>query len=127
MEQLCPCGSTSAYAECCKLIHDNLQHAHSAEQLMRARYTAFSKGFIDFIYDSFHPDSRPHQHKDAIAQWASENKWLKLEILHSDSSHVEFKAHYLNADMQAEVHHEMSTFKKAKGIWYFLRGAEVRS
>lgn len=127
MNNFCPCGSNMAYAECCQLIHDNPSAATTAEQLMRARFTAFSKGLIDFIYLTFHPDCRRLQNKAAIAQWAQENKWMQLEILRSDSSHVEFKAHYLNNQLHAEVHHEKSTFKKAKGNWYFLKGQEVEA
>lgn len=118
----CPCGNSIAYESCCALIHQDLKHAKSAEALMRARYTAFVKHDIDFIYDTFHPSTRPYQNKIEIAQWAIDSKWMQLEILNSSQSTVEFKAYYLDSTLQPYVHHEKSTFQKHQGLWYYVDG-----
>ncbi len=53
----CPCGSHSSYATCCEPIISGNRVAETAEQMMRARYTAHDKVEIDFIFNSTHPDS----------------------------------------------------------------------
>lgn len=118
----CTCCSGKTYEDCCAPIHAKLAAAETAEQLMRARYCAFTKGMVDFIYDSFFPAQRRLQHKPAIAQWAAENKWMQLEVLSVSDSVVEFKAHYLNAAGEVEIHHEKSSFKKLNGSWYYTTG-----
>jgi len=118
----CECGSNRSYTDCCFLIHQDIGNAKTAEQLMRARYTAFTRSLIDFLYDSFHPDSRGFQNKKDIETWARENKWMHLEILNLRGDTVEFQAHYLNKQFEPEVHHEKSRFKKSLGIWYYLDG-----
>ncbi|WP_133640559.1 YchJ family protein [Sphingobacterium paludis] len=118
----CNCGSARFYADCCLLVHQDRQAAITAEQLMRARYTAFTRSLIDFLYDSFHPDSRRYQNKKEIAAWAQENKWMHLEIIQASTTTVEFKAHYLDKQFEPAVHHEKSRFKKDRGIWYYLDG-----
>ena len=118
----CPCGSEKSYNSCCALVHQELSTAQSAEAIMRARYSAFAKGIIDFLYDSYHPQVRRFQQKSAIAQWAAENKWMQLEIINTSPSTVTFKAHYLAPSGDVEIHHEKSTFKQQGNCWYYYDG-----
>ena len=122
MIQLCPCGSTLSYQNCCNRIHQNQQLAETAEQLMRSRYTAFTFGLVDFLYDSFHPQTRRFQKKSEIESWAKENNWQELEIIKSTASTVEFKAYYIDLNGELHVHHEKSNFKQLNGIWYYYDG-----
>ncbi|GHE34238.1 YchJ family protein [Sphingobacterium griseoflavum] len=123
MMQTCHCGTSLSYPDCCGKIHENLALAGTAEELMRARYTAFSLQLIDFLYDSFHPSTRRFQQKKDIEQWAKSNKWMQLEILNSTLSTVEFRAHYLDPQFQVAVHHEKSNFRKLHGLWYYVDGS----
>lgn len=120
--QKCPCGQQKSYTICCETIHNNPHKALTAEQLMRARYSAFSLQKINFLYDTYYPTVRSSQSKTAIQNWARENKWLRLEILESTQNHVEFKAFYINSASNLELHHEISTFKQLNGSWYYLAG-----
>ncbi len=122
MHRTCPCGSTSSYAECCELIHLNASLANTAEQLMRARYVGFVLQKIDFLYNTFHPDSRRFQKKQAIEQWSKENSWQGLEIVKSTENTVEFKAHYLDKKHESCIHHEKSQFKKLQNRWFYFNG-----
>lgn len=122
VQENCPCGSNKTYFDCCNRIHTNLKNATSAEELMRARYSAFVKLNIEFIYDSFHPTTRRFQNKKDIEIWAKENKWMQLEIIKSTESTVEFKAHYLGPDLEVNVHHEKSKFKLVQNCWYYYDG-----
>ncbi len=120
--QQCPCNSQKEYSECCGKIHQDPKNAASAEQLMRARYSAFVRQEIDFIYNTFHPTTRRFQNKKDIAIWAQENKWMQLEIVQSSTHTVEFKAHFLDMDGQVQIHHEKSTFKQQQNCWYYVDG-----
>lgn len=120
--ETCPCGTGKPYDSCCELVHTQLSAAQTAEALMRARYCAFAKGLIDFLYDTYHAQVRRYQQKTAIAQWAAENKWMQLEIIQATAATVEFKAHYLCPSGDVEIHHEKSTFKKQGDCWYYYDG-----
>jgi len=54
----CPCGSGATYAVCCEPIISGAQPAATAEQLMRARYSAYVGVEMDFVFESTHPDHR---------------------------------------------------------------------
>lgn len=118
----CPCGSQQEFSSCCELIHQNQSTAKTAEQLMRARYSAFVVQNIDFLYNTFHPTSRRFQNKQEIKTWALENKWMQLEIVHTTNQTVTFKAHYLDPHLETQIHHEKSTFKIWNGLWYYVDG-----
>lgn len=122
MKQLCPCGSTHSYQNCCNRIHEALRQAESAEQLMRARYSAFCLERIDFLYESFHPQTRRFQKKAEIESWAKENNWQELQLIKSTNSTVEFKAFYIDLQGDLHIHHEKSTFKQLNGVWYYYDG-----
>ncbi|ERJ58091.1 hypothetical protein M472_04865 [Sphingobacterium paucimobilis HER1398] len=89
---------------------------------MRARYSAFAVGNIDFLYDTFHPSTRRYQNKKDIKNWATENKWLKLEIMASTLQTVEFKAYFKDHNDNVQIHHEKSNFKELQGRWYYVDG-----
>lgn len=122
MVQLCPCGSQKEFAACCEIIHQNPSQASSAQELMRARYAAFCTHHIDFLYNSTHPQTRRFHNKKDIQQYATESKWMFLEIIASSKNTVEFKAHYMDKDLNVIVHHEKSNFKQLNGTWYYLDG-----
>ena len=118
----CYCGSDMSYQKCCKIIHDNYKNADSAEQLMRARYSAFALHMVDFLYETFHPTSRRFQKKAEIEQWSKENKWEGLEIIKATENTVEFKAFFTDPFAEKQVHHEKSRFQTLQGTWYYLDG-----
>lgn len=118
----CPCGNPKEYIDCCEKVHKDLKEAQTAEMLMRARYSAFVVLNIDFLYDTFHPSTRSFQIKRDIEAWAKECKWMQLEILKATVDTVEFKAYYMDMDLNTHVHHERSNFKQFQGSWYFVDG-----
>ena len=78
----CPCGSWKTLAACCALIHADESLAVAAEQLMRARYTAFVTANIDFVLRTYHSRCNSHSERDEIAV-AAEIDWIKLQIMDS--------------------------------------------
>lgn len=123
-ESNCPCG-LGIYTSCCQPLHLRQVKAQTAEQLMRSRYSAFSKHEIDYIVKTTAIGQQQALDVAAIHDWSKSNQWLKLEVVQAkekiDKNHaqVEFKAHYHDGK-QAQVHHEVSHFVLHEGDWYFL-------
>lgn len=121
----CYCGTEKTYEECCqKFINDEEMPSTSAE-LMRSRYSAYAAKEIDYLRESLDPQNRGDFDIRATSQWANEATFTQLEILkHEDNGNkglVEFKAHFTIAG-EDHVHHEISTFRKQAGQWYYKSG-----
>lgn len=128
----CPCGSTIAYAECCEPIISGKRSAETAEQLMRARYSAYATAAVDFLFETTHPDHRKEYDHAGTKVWAENSEWLGLEILdvyrggpEDTAGEVEFIARYREKKVSRE-HHERGQFKRENEKWYFTNGAMVK-
>ncbi|WP_295904549.1 YchJ family protein [uncultured Bdellovibrio sp.] len=121
----CPCGSGKSYVECCGVYHSGKALAPTAEALMRSRYSAFAKNQMQYLRDTTDPQTLDLIDDDANKEWAERAKFLKLEIVHAEEKGtkgtVEFKAFY-SVDDEDYVHHEVSTFRKQAGEWFFKSG-----
>lgn len=129
---LCPCGSGNSYSECCEQIISGRAIAKTAEELMRARYSAYVFAKMDFIFDSTHVDHREGYDHAGTKEWAESAQWLGLKIITTkrggvDDSigEVEFIASFRDKETDHE-HHEVGQFKKKDGNWYFTDGKMVR-
>lgn len=89
---------------------------------MRSRYSAYALQKADYLIETTHPSERKYYSKSEIENWSKSNTWIKLEVLRAFDDKVEFKAYYLDENLLAKVHHEKSTFKQEKGIWYYVDG-----
>lgn len=128
----CPCGSGAVFAECCEPIITGVRPATTAEQLMRARYSAYAGAQMDFIFESTHPDHRNGYDHDGTREWAESSEWLGLEIVgatrggQDDSTgEVEFIARFKEKGVLRE-HHECGQFRKRDGLWLFTEGSMVK-
>ncbi len=124
----CPCGSTKNYSDCCEPIIKGVKKAPTAEALMRSRYTAFAKGELDHVEKSHHSSTRDELDMESVKSWANNSEWLGLEIRELDkglekdlTGTVEFKCKF-NFNGAEQTHHELSTFKKENGEWFFVDG-----
>lgn len=129
---LCPCGSGIPYSDCCEQIISGGRSAKTAEQLMRARYSAYVNAEMDFIFESTHPEHRQGYDHSGTKEWAETAEWQGLEIISTtrggcDDSvgEVEFIARFVEKGDSRE-HHEAGQFKRKEGIWYFTEGQMVR-
>ena len=125
----CPCGSKSAYDECCGPLHRGERTADTAEELMRSRYAAFVKQEIDYIVDTSHSDARKDLKRDEIETWAKSSTWNGFEVVDvqgggpdDEQGMVEFVAWYDDAEGDEIEHHEKSVFTREDGEWRFLDG-----
>ena len=130
--ETCPCGSGVDYAACCQPIIRGKQPAKTAEQLMRARYSAHAKVEIDFLYDSTHPDHREGYDHKGTRKWAEKSAWHGLEILGTTgggakdkTGEVEFIARFRDKE-GVRRHHEIGHFEKKRGRWLFTEGEMVK-
>lgn len=128
----CPCGSGNAYNECCQPVITGEQPARTAEQLMRARYSAYVKAEMDFIFESTHPDHRTGYDHKGTREWAENAEWHGLEIVAThkggtddSAGEVEFIARFSEKGEQRE-HHECGQFKRQDGRWFFTDGVMAR-
>lgn len=130
---MCHCGSGAALSACCQPIISGQRPAETAEQLMRARYTAYVTTAMDFIFESTHPDFRAGYDHAGTRAWAENSEWLGLEIISTlkggaeDSvGEVEFIARFKEKGGLPREHHENGQFKKEKGTWYFTEGVMLK-
>ena len=128
----CPCGSGSTYAECCQPFITGVRPAETAEQLMRARYSAYVHAEMDFIFESTHPDHRQGYDHAGTKEWAESSEWLGLKIVATtkggaDDSvgEVEFVANFTEKGTARE-HHECAQFQRKDGAWLFTEGTMVK-
>lgn len=127
----CHCGSKLKFSDCCEPIINFQCKANTAEKLMRARYSAYAVGAIDFIEKSIHPKFRKDFDKKSSAQWSQLAKWKSLEVVSTEQGLekdqkglVEFKALY-SMDDQDIIHHELAEFKKVEDQWFFVDGKQI--
>lgn len=131
---ICPCGSGREFAACCGPIVAGEQPAPTAEALMRARYTAYTQGAIDFLLASVHPEHREDHDPDGVREWAENSEWHGLEILDTANGGeddaggtVEFVCLYAY-DGEERRHHENASFARHDdGQWYFVEGEPVKA
>lgn len=122
----CPCGRNKPYAVCCEPVHNDIQLAITAEDLMRSRYSAFTLGMGSYLFKSHHSTTRVESEKNAIEKWAKSVQWMRLEVLNTTkgmandtNGTVEFKAFFMEAG-KLQIIHENSTFSKENGHWVYL-------
>jgi len=120
-DRLCPCGSGRPLADCCGRYHAG-EVAPTAEALMRSRYTAYVLGLIDYIRQTWTPETWP----PAFPPDATE--WLGLSILRTDKGGeaddegiVEFVAAFREKGNVRGLR-EVSRFVKRDGRWLYAEG-----
>lgn len=98
---------------------------------MRARYSAYVKGEVDFLIDSLHPDGAAGVDRESTKAWSQNAEWHGLEILSTsaggekeETGEVEFVAKYSMQD-EPQRHHERAMFKRHNGHWLYLDGTEI--
>jgi len=129
----CPCGSGKSYETCCEPVIKGTCSAETAEQLMRARYSAHVKVEADFLFESTHPDHRRGYDHQGTRRWAAESNWYGLEILGCEAGTagdergtVEFVARFRDRS-GVRSHHERGGFQKYRGEWRFTEGEMVKA
>jgi SEC-C motif-containing protein len=127
--QECPCGG-GEFLHCCGPIINANETASTPERLMRARYSAYATGAINFLEKSTHSKTRQHFDPVEAERWSKDSRWLGLTIHSVDSSlpnraHVNFEARYEDKDGVPIFHRERSLFEREGDEWRFVSGGAI--
>jgi SEC-C motif-containing protein len=95
---------------------------------MRARYSAYATGAVDFLYESSGPEVRAEFNEETTREWSKTAEWKGLEIVETEKGgaddeegYVSFIARYAAQGKDCE-HCESAYFKKLDGAWRFIDG-----
>ncbi len=120
----CPCDTGLPYAACCGRWHAGPLHlqAPDAQALMRSRYSAYVLRLPQYLFDTWHPSTRPSE----LSRQEPGQRWLGLGVkryVALDASHatVEFVARS-KLGGRAQRQHETSRFVREDGRWYYVDG-----
>jgi SEC-C motif-containing protein len=124
----CPCGSGADLDQCCGPIITGTRPAPTAEALMRSRYTAFVRGNLDHIQNTYARAQREGVDLPAVKGMFGSVEWMGLEIFDTarggeddDTGTVDFAARFRRGG-EARVHRERSNFHREEGRWVYVDG-----
>jgi SEC-C motif-containing protein len=130
-EDGCPCKSGRIFGECCAPVIAGEKKAATAEELMRARYSSYVTGAVDFLRSSAVKEVQEEFDEAASRAWSAQAEWHGLEIVGTeaggagdDEGIVEFRALY-TANGEFCNHHEVAKFVREKDGWKFADGELV--
>ncbi len=120
MFEPCDCGSGETYIGCCGRLHSGAP-ARDAEELMRSRYTAYSRGNVPYLLKSWAPETRPAP----LALDASQH-WIGLtihrhETTGPDTATVRFTARWRQGTKTGRLT-EISRFRREGQGWVYVDG-----
>jgi SEC-C motif domain protein len=119
----CPCGSGLVLSACCGPVLSGSRQAATAEELMRARFTAHALRDFSFVHRTYAPTARQPY---VAGPDGPTTEWTRL-VVHShqpgktaDTATVEFSA-YGKDDGVEQVLHEKAAFIRQDGEWLYTR------
>ena len=130
-DQPCPCGSGASYGRCCGPLHQGIQRAATAEQLMRSRYSAFALKQVDYLIATHpEPGTPVAKRRRELRASCEQTRWLGLRITAVEAGdegdlqgRVSFEASF-SAAGQRQWLKETSLFQRrgeqADGDWLYI-------
>jgi SEC-C motif-containing protein len=119
----CPCGSGQSFGSCCGAILAGRRPAATAEELMRARFTAHVRQDFAFLHRTYRPTARLPYVEDPAKP---ATQWTRL-VVHRhepgatpDTATVDFSA-YGTEEGREVVLHEKAEFARDDGAWIYTR------
>jgi SEC-C motif domain protein len=116
----CECGSGTSYLGCCGRLHSGAP-ARDAEELMRSRYCAFSRGNAPYLQKSWAVETRPLiLHLDPAQTWTG----LTIdrhEVTGPDTARVRFTATWRTGTRTGRMT-ETSRFRRDGSGWVYIDG-----
>lgn len=116
----CPCGSQLTLAGCCARYWQG-ELPETPGHLMRARYSAFALGQLDFLLATLHPVSHQPNELAQLHKSQSNTRWLKLLVLAEVGREVEFVAFFNQQGIIGQLH-ERSRFVFEQERWWYVSG-----
>ncbi len=125
---VCVCGSLLPEEKCCLPYIEGHAFPPTALALMRSRYTAFAKGKVDYLYNTYVSQWKKAHPYDDFTRSFEQVEWRELEIVgvqhggqQEEQGEVEFVAHYRHRGAELSLH-ERSTFQREEGQWRYVGG-----
>jgi SEC-C motif-containing protein len=129
----CPCGSGKTLKDCCTPFIKGKQKPTTAEELLRARYTAFVIHDVDYILSTHHSETRKDVKREEIEDWSKNSVWHGLKVVQKEGGEaadekglIAFCAEY-EAGGKKEQHWEQSEFRKEAGEWKFYDAKGIQT
>ena len=123
----CPCGSGKTFGDCCEPVHLGRLQPASAEQLMRARFTAHVTHNFRFLHDTYRPTAgKPFVEEEVEPTM----QWTKLVVHGHETTadpakaFVDFSAYGTDEGVE-KVLHEKAEFLRINGTWFYNREARL--
>lgn len=125
--QPCYCHSSASFEHCCAPLLHGERRADTPAALMRSRYSAYRLGLGEYLYDTWHPETRTELTPALLAESGLNTEWLGLTLVYArggpgdEQGEVEFKVRYRE---QGRIHllHERSRFFRIEGNWVYHSG-----
>lgn len=129
--KLCPCRKDTnvqkTLTECCGAYLSGEKIPATPEELMRSRYTAYTQSNIDYITKTMKGRAADNFNPSSALDWSGRIEWLQLVVMQSqaegDTGQVEFIA-YFKEHGKKHAMHELSTFKREDGRWFYVDGVD---
>lgn len=133
-QQPCLCGKNKNWQQCCGRFLDGSEHAKTAEQLMRSRYSAYAAGgYGDYLLATWHPATAGGLSAAELS--IKSHNWCGLEVLdkaqEGDKATVEFIAWHKSEEAEGASQrdgqwvqslHEKSSFVRIHSRWLYVGG-----
>jgi SEC-C motif-containing protein len=122
----CDCGSGDDYRDCCRPLHKGESEASEPSRLVRARFCAFARKEVDFLWKTLHSDhpdkSRPEAEVKLELRNASQRyKYVRVHIVESRGDDVLFVAEIYERGKEVSFR-ERSHFAQENGGWRYHSG-----
>jgi len=133
IDNLCPCGSEKESSNCCNPLLNGIKDANTAEELMRSRYTAFTRADINYLVRTQLPSAglRKEKERKKLKKWAQSVEWLYLSVMKTidggeddETGKVIFRAFYIQNEEYENIYEE-SLFEKIEGKWFYIDGIDL--
>ncbi|WP_294906450.1 YchJ family protein [Tatumella sp. UBA2305] len=128
----CPCGSQQSYNDCCGQYISGTHIAPDAESLMRSRYTAYQRGDVLWLVETWHKSQRSPELEALISTHLSGTDWLGLNVIshdynnNSQEAFVTFFARYCEKNQTSAIY-ERSRFIREEQHWYYIDGVHLQA
>jgi SEC-C motif-containing protein len=123
---LCPCQSGKKYKKCCRPVHTGVL-LPDPPALVRARYSAYALGLIDFLMQTTHPEG-PHYNPRAdrwratLESFCLTNRFLGVQIVSAEGDRVLYRAELEHVVNGLLVYTEDCEFRQVNGRWKYFDG-----
>ena len=125
MSRPCPCGAKATLDKHCLPIIEGKARPETAERLMRARFTAYSLGDVDFLIRTTAAEYREKLDAEELADYCDSIRCISLKVLATEAGGpqdetgvVKFHAS-LMVDGKRRLHSEVSRFHREDGAWVY--------